>query len=113
MTKLRRGFNERLLTLRLRLRGKALASGPPAWRPTAFKEALHLALQPQRGLSLRWPAGTPKALAELEVISQPDEALFGSRVETSSGPYAAKVLHAAKQASSPGRWAMTSLPKAF
>ncbi|CAK9098897.1 Deubiquitinase DESI2 (Desumoylating isopeptidase 2) (DeSI-2) (PPPDE peptidase domain-containing protein 1) (Protein FAM152A) [Durusdinium trenchii] len=87
--------SQRLLTVRLRLRGKALdakAAAPP-WRGSAFREALRKAMAPQRGLTVRWPAGSQQIVSELEVVTAPDQALFGSRVETSCGPYAGKVLH--------------------
>ena len=34
--------------------------------------------------------GVPQAVANLELVTAPDQALFGSRIETSCGPYAAK-----------------------
>lgn len=94
--KLLRGSSNRLLMLRLRLRGRALGSKgeAPSWRGANFREALRQAVAPKRGLSVRWPAGVPQAIANLEVVTSPDQALFGSRVETSCGPYSAKVLHA-------------------
>lgn len=103
--KLLRGSSNRLLMLRLRLRGRALGSKgeAPSWRGANFREALRQAVAPKRGLSVRWPAGVPQAIANLEVVTAPDQALFGSRVETSCGPYSSKVLH-----SQPKKTAATS-----
>eukprot|EP00439_Symbiodinium_sp_Y106_P032779 s3419_g3.t3 len=38
--------------------------------------------------------GMPQIIANMEIVTAPDQALFGSRVETSCGPYGGKVLHA-------------------
>lgn len=85
----------RLVTVRVRLRGTALneKGAAPAWRGVNFREALRLAVAPKRGLSIRWPAGMPQIIANMEIVTAPDQALFGSRVETSCGPYGGKVLH--------------------
>lgn len=40
---------------------------------------------------IRSARGVPQAVANLELVTAPDQALFGSRIETSCGPYAAKV----------------------
>ncbi len=39
---------------------------------------------------VRSARGVPQAVANLELVTAPDQALFGSRIETSCGPYAAK-----------------------
>ncbi|CAK9091897.1 Deubiquitinase DESI2 (Desumoylating isopeptidase 2) (DeSI-2) (PPPDE peptidase domain-containing protein 1) (Protein FAM152A) [Durusdinium trenchii] len=80
--------SQRLLTVRLRLRGKALDA---------------------KVRSEDGKTGSQQIVSELEVVTAPDQAmrngwlrraetaqetaLFGSRVETSCGPYAGKVLH--------------------
>lgn len=86
----------RLVTVRVRLRGTALneKGAAPPWRGVNFREALRVAVAPKRGLSIRWPAGMPQIIANMEIVTAPDQALFGSRVETSCGPYGGKVLHA-------------------
>jgi len=93
--KLLRGSHARMWTIRLRLHGKALNSKgeAPSWQGANFRDALRQAVAPKRGLSVRWPAGVPQAVANLELVTAPDQALFGSRIETSCGPYAAKVPH--------------------
>ncbi|CAE7671972.1 desi2 [Symbiodinium pilosum] len=93
----------RLVTTRIRLRGKALddKGAAPAWRGARFREALRQAVAPKRGLSIRWAAGMPQIIANLETVTAPDQALFGCRVETSCGPYGGKVLHSQQRPTTP------------
>ncbi|CAJ1386645.1 unnamed protein product [Effrenium voratum] len=112
--KVLRGASGRLLTARLQLRGKALSKKgqAPGWRGADFREALRQAVLPRRGLSTRWPAGIPQIIADLEVVTSPDQALFGSRVETSAGPAGGKVLHSQGRAPKPAFQPPTRKPVA-
>ncbi|CAJ1345604.1 unnamed protein product [Effrenium voratum] len=56
--------------------------------------------------------GIPQIIADLEVVTSPDQALFGSRVETSAGPAGGKVLHSQGRAPKPAFQPPTRKPVA-
>eukprot|EP00931_Biecheleriopsis_adriatica_P118921 TRINITY_DN94224_c0_g1_i1.p1 TRINITY_DN94224_c0_g1~~TRINITY_DN94224_c0_g1_i1.p1 ORF type:complete len:430 (+),score=68.36 TRINITY_DN94224_c0_g1_i1:317-1606(+) len=84
-----------VITVSLRLRGKALdeKGREPQWDTSKFKAGLKFSVGPARGLTGSWPETAIQLVAGLEVLTAPDQALFGQRIETASGRYGGKVLH--------------------